>query len=65
VSEPKRSITEADYTAGIPKCCSRQTYQEHANMLLCWGLVCALEQGKKMDCSGCDLRNPDVPAETP
>jgi hypothetical protein len=56
-------LTEGAYAAGIPRCCSRQTVEEHKAMLLCWGLVAALEAGKKMDCSGCDLRNPSIPSE--
>ena len=56
-------LTEEAYAAGIPRCCSRQTLEGHKAMLLCWGLVAALEAGHKMDCSGCDLRNPAIPAE--
>jgi hypothetical protein len=54
---------EAQYVAAIPKCCSRQTLEEHMNMLLCWGLAASIRAGHKMDCSGCDLKNPDIPVE--
>jgi len=53
-------FTEAEYTAAIPRCCSRQTLQEHVDMMLCWGLAAAIRDGHPMDCSGCDLRNPAI-----
>lgn len=58
-------VTEEVYAAGIPKCCSRQTLGEHKEMLLCWGLVAALEAGHKMDCRQCDLKNPAIPSDFP
>lgn len=49
------NFDEADYQAAIPACCEFQTTQEHIDhLMLCWGLVVAIEQGRSMDCSGCD-----------
>lgn len=49
-------VTEAQYEAAIPKCCSYQGLTQHVEGLgLCWSLVRALEENKPMNCSGCDL----------
>ena len=52
----------SQYAAAIPRCCSRQTLQGHLDMLLCWGLAAAIRDGHPMDCGGCELRNPAIPA---
>ena len=40
-------ITKKYYEKHIPKCCRLKTYKEHAEQLmLCWGLVRDLEEGK-------------------
>ena len=57
-----KSNTEADYAAGIPECCMLNL-QEHRNMLLCWGLVNALENERPMDCSRCEFRRLPKPQE--
>jgi hypothetical protein len=50
------SITPDQYKAAIPTCCSYRTYEEHVDgLMLCWGLVLAIEQNIPMDCSGCEL----------
>lgn len=54
------NLSEEQYAAGIPACCSQRTMESHMHMMLCWGLVRALENGRTMDCSGCDLKMPDV-----
>jgi len=33
------SITEQDYQAAIPGGCRLRTYEEHCEIMLCWGLV--------------------------
>jgi hypothetical protein len=48
-------FTKDAYEARIPACCERQTMEDHMSMMLCWGLAAAVRQGRKMDCSGCDL----------
>ena len=49
-------LTEAEYAAGIPKCCAYQTMQQHMEDLLgCWGLISSLENNTPMDCGYCDL----------
>jgi len=49
-------LTEDNYEAAIPKCCFYQGYEAHAKgLMLCWGLVRAIEEGERMNCSGCDL----------
>jgi hypothetical protein len=52
--------TEAEYAAAIPKCCSRQTLEQHVDMMLCWGLVAAIRNGRTMDCSCCPLSTEQV-----
>ena len=53
-------FTEEQYKSAIPTCCSMQTLQEHMDIMLCWGLAASIRAGKPMDCTGCDLRNPNV-----
>jgi hypothetical protein len=49
-------VTEKTYAAAIPACCFYQRLQEHIDGLgLCWGLTLAIEEGRTMDCSRCDL----------
>ena len=49
-------MNEREYEARIPACCEYQTLRGHMDgLLLCWGLVAAVEAGRKMDCSRCDL----------
>lgn len=50
-----KTMNELDYEAHIPACCEYQTLEGHMHMMLCWGLAAAVEAGRKMDCSGCDL----------
>ncbi len=50
----ERDFTEAEYAAAIPSCCSHQGIEEHMAMMLCWGLSKSLQEGKPMNCSGCD-----------
>ena len=56
-------FTEEQYKAAIPRCCSYQRFEEHMAMMLCWGLAAAIRAGKKMDCSGCDMKNPAIPSD--
>jgi uncharacterized cysteine cluster protein YcgN (CxxCxxCC family) len=46
-------VTEALYEASIPEECSYRTLKDHLEMMLCWGLVSSIEQGKKMNCGSC------------
>jgi len=62
-ASPVADFTEAEYAAAIPRCCSRQTLQGHIEMMLCWGLAAAIRAGHKMDCTGCDLKNPAIPVD--
>lgn len=49
-------ITEAQYAAAIPACCEYQTFEEHRDgLMLCWGLVSAIERGLPMNCDRCEL----------
>lgn len=49
-------LTEDYYEASIPARCAFQVYRSHANsLMLCWGLVSAIESGERMDCTGCDM----------
>lgn len=59
-----RDFTEAEYEAAIPPCCSVRTMEDHKRMMLCWGLAAALRANEPMDCSGCDLKQPDKPQES-
>ena len=47
------AITIEQYEAAIPKCCAYQTIEAHEHIMLCWGLVSAIEKGKQMNCNGC------------
>lgn len=44
------------YAAAIPACCSYRSIEAHEAILLCWGLLDAVERGTPMDCSGCPER---------
>lgn len=46
-------ITREQYEAAIPKCCAYQTIETHENIMLCWGLARAVEEGRKMNCDNC------------
>jgi len=48
-------VTRELYAACIPSCCVYRTIDEHESIMLCWGLVASVEQGKKMNCSTCDF----------
>jgi hypothetical protein len=51
--------TEAQYAAAIPDCCQLQTYEQHAEMMLCWSLAHRLREGKPVTpdmCGACPLR---------
>ena len=48
------AVSEELYAKSIPKECSMQTFSQHMNMMLCWGLMRSIEQGHRQDCSGCD-----------
>lgn len=51
-----RKLTQRAYAAAIPACCEYQTLEEHqSHLMLCWGLVRAVEKGCAMDCTGCEL----------
>lgn len=45
--------TKEVYKYSIPECCRYRTIEEHENILLCWGLVVAIENGVTMNCDGC------------
>lgn len=47
-------VTRDDYELAIPKCCSYRTIEDHEDIMLCWGLLSAIEKGEIMNCSGCD-----------
>ena len=49
-------VTEELYKANIPDCCQFRTFEEHMEIMLCWGLVSSIEQGKTQNCSFCDFR---------
>lgn len=52
----KVEVTEEVYAAHIPVCCDYQGMKAHVNgLMLCWGLMSALEAGREMDCRGCEL----------
>ena len=46
-------VTREQYEAAIPGCCTYQTMEAHEEIMLCWGLVRALENGEKMNCDNC------------
>lgn len=49
-------VTEEIYAAHIPACCHYQGMRAHVEQLMmCWGLMAALEAGKTMECRGCEL----------
>ncbi len=55
------AITAEQYEAAIPECCEYHTLEEHENvLLLCWSLRAAVEAGRKMDCTGCELATRQV-----
>jgi hypothetical protein len=57
------AITPEQYEAAIPECCEYHTLDEHMNgLLLCWGLRLAAEEGRAMDCTGCELATRKVGA---
>lgn len=45
--------TIEQYEAAIPECCAYQIIDEHENIMLCWGLLRAVEEGREMGCGGC------------
>jgi len=47
-------LTAELYAAAIPECCEYRTLAEHESIMLCWGLAKAVEEGRTMNCSGCD-----------
>jgi len=49
-------VTPELYEQNIPKCCSYRTLQEHEEIMLCWGLVSAIENEKEMNCGSCPER---------
>ena len=50
---PVETHTIEQYEVAIPECCAYQTIEEHENIMLCWGLVRAEEEGRKMNCDNC------------
>lgn len=54
--DERQQITEADYQAAIPAGCYYQTVDEHVEcLMLCWGLMAALKEGRKMNCGSCEM----------
>ena len=52
-------ITEGKYQDSIPKWCYYQTVEQHKEcLMLCWGLVAHIEEGKTITrdyCSSCEF----------
>lgn len=46
-------ITPEIYTANIPGCCRLRTYEEHMDIMLCWGLVNQIREG--YDAKACGM----------
>lgn len=47
-------VTAEQYQAAIPACCELETVDEHVEcLMLCWGLLSAIENKQKMECEGC------------
>ncbi len=57
------AITREQYEAAIPKCCAYQTMEAHEHIMLCWGLVSAIEKSKEMNCSGCSENTTNQPKQ--
>lgn len=50
------NISPEQYEAAIPACCEYQGLQEHMDgLMLCWGLVAAIESDKAMICTDCGM----------
>lgn len=49
-------VTPELYEKSIPSCCLYRTIAEHESIMLCWGLVSAIEKGKQMNCGSCPER---------
>ena len=47
------NITLKQYKDAIPKCCVHQSVKEHMDMMLCWGLVRAIEEDCEVNCDNC------------
>lgn len=51
----QNSLTPEEYEKAIPECCSLKTYDEHADyLMLCWGLVSAINNNREMNCGICE-----------
>ena len=50
----QHAMTEAEYTAAIPGCCSQETLESHMEMLLCWSITNGKPVGDDF-CSDCHL----------
>jgi len=49
-------VSEELYEKSIPPECSLPTARLHAqNLMLCYGLMAAINRGERQDCSGCDV----------
>jgi hypothetical protein len=43
------------YEKNIPPCCELKTFNEHVEILLCWGITSAIEKNtKKSNCGDCE-----------
>jgi len=50
------SFDAEQYEKAIPDCCVFRTAREHFdNLLLCWGLLAAIERGEPMLCGECEF----------
>lgn len=58
----KKIITREQYVAAIPKCCAHQTMEAHESIMLCGGLVAAMEHEEPMNCDGCPDNTTEVGA---
>lgn len=50
------SVTADQYERAIPGRCALRSYQQHADeLMLCWGLMAAIQRGVAVTCGCCAL----------
>lgn len=49
-------ITEEEYMAAVPGCCRLRTYEDHNDIMLCWGLVAQVrDKTESRPCGLCEF----------
>jgi hypothetical protein len=49
-------VNSEQYEKAIPACCKFRTMREHYEILmLCWGVLAAIQDGVSMNCGECEF----------